>query len=69
MVVESFSIITERGREIFELDKNVDGFGYISTSGDDVGIREPSKEEATKAAAASYELKVWGFEVELFEGE
>ena len=69
MIIESFSIDTEYGREIFTLDKNVDGFGYVSADGDDVGIRETTKEDASRAAAASYESKAWAFEVEYFEGE
>ena len=64
MIIESFSIITDTGRTVFTLDKNPDGFGYTSASGEDVGIRESSREEAAKAAAASYAAKSWGFLVE-----
>jgi len=67
MIIESFSIDTDAGRETFTLEENRDGFGYVSTSGEDVGIREASREEAAQAAAASYAAKSWGFEMELFE--
>jgi len=64
MIVESFSIVTEYGREHFTLGENVDGFGYTSEKGVDVGIREESKKEASRAAVAAYSAKAWGFEVE-----
>jgi hypothetical protein len=64
MIIENFSILTDTGRTVFTLDKNPDGFGYTSASGEDAGIRESSREEAAKAAAASYAAKAWDFLVE-----